>query len=170
MNSNSKAGIQPSLISTVESPELSEAFFLNVGYQHLMHDKESDIWAGLWQLITTTAIVFDLDDRSFSERYCFRNPEKARQELVSWHKRGFDDQRPTGWVACRGVSACDLKESMQAHYGANYGSDVSCILLDSPFEERLRLTNDPQRISSLIDKPIDYVEHIIGYLASIGEL
>ncbi len=94
---------------------------------HPLYCEKSDTLSGLVRLITTYAICHDFSSDSmggFSERYCFDDPTRALEELIAWHKRDFDDQRPSGWVAVRMVSAKTLKESFNKHHGESYAKEL----------------------------------------------
>lgn len=80
--------------------------------------------SGIMNLITTVSIAHDFKGMSFSERYCFRDTERAYTEFLAWYKRGFDEQRPTGWIACRSVSGQDIKNSMEKYHSKDYASEA----------------------------------------------
>lgn len=60
------------------------------------------IWAALYRLMFTTAIVYGLDDYGYSRRYCFEDPTVARGELADWAKLNLNpSHEPSGFVAKR---------------------------------------------------------------------
>lgn len=89
-----------------------------------MYDEKADILSGLTSLITTTAILHNVVDGGYDERYCFKTRERAILELLKWCERGFNDQRPTGWVACRSVSGQDMFQSMETYHGPGYAENT----------------------------------------------
>lgn len=63
------------------------------------------VWAALMPLMFTTAIIFDISEISFEQRFCFQDKDMALRELQAWYDRGFNDVEPTGYIARRGKGA-----------------------------------------------------------------
>lgn len=129
-----------------------------------------DILAGLTELLTTTAILFDIGDISYEERYCFATKEVALKELVAWHERGFGDQRPVGWIACRGISADSLKNSMDTYHGVDYAMDVYALSGDKGNGAPIVNNSSELIIAEKLNISTQEVKHKVAYLRMIGLL
>lgn len=135
-----------------------------------LYDEKADIVAGLHELFTTVAIMFDVSETGYAERYCFLSESRALIELAAWHNRGFDDQRPTGWIACRGVSANEVEHSMLQYHGKDYAQAVE--LLADKKTNGLRIVSKPleQEIADELNMTFEDVTHQVAYLRLIGKL
>lgn len=109
--------------------------FINIVYSEANHT-----YAALTVLMYSTAICYDLHEpgtgAGWSERYCYEDPELALAELTAWHARGLNDQRPIGWVACRGVTAPTVKASFDKYYGKHYAQDTLEVARAAPIEKQ----------------------------------
>jgi hypothetical protein len=146
-------------IAILETPDYA--------YFNVMHCKENDIYAGLTRLISTTAICFELGNYGFTERYCFSDPLLAIEELRNWHNRGFNDQRPIGWIACRSVSNAQLIESMKKHHSENYGMDTLDAYM-TLFPSGIASYEAAPRIAKERNADLAKILHEIAYLQKIG--
>lgn len=133
----------------------------------------TDILSGLHKLTYTLAIVHDFSDSSmggFSERYCFSDPLLAVKEFIEWHKRGFDEQRPKGWVACRNVPSKTIKVSFEKYHSINYGKELMKYAggngVDNGFHHIIVSNKE------IIKKDLGYdenqINHLAAYLKEVG--
>lgn len=147
------------VIETLESDDY--------GYFNVLHVPECDIYGGLTRLMFTVAICYDLRELGYAERYCFDDPRLAKRELLAWHERGFNDQRPVGWIACRGVDETVLLNSFNKHYPDGYaGTTLSFI--ESNIESSIGLFEKAGEISRIINQEEEITRHHIAYLFSAG--
>ena len=75
-----------------------ESFLKDNGYQHIRELEDGSV-AALMPLLFTTSICVDLTMDSWSSRYCFKDPQRALEEL---RKMNSVDDVPTGFIARRG--------------------------------------------------------------------
>lgn len=134
------------------------------------YDLDSDIISGIHELFTTTAILYDVNENSYSERYCFLSRARAEDELIKWHNRGFNDQRPTGWVACRNVSSESIEVSMKKYHGNDYGQDVYDLSRDLGNGAKIMGSGSELDIASKLKMNVEDVIHQAAYLRYIGKL
>ncbi|MGR5559737.1 hypothetical protein ACQKQC_26015 [Vibrio fortis] len=160
------------------SPEELERFKESIESQQMnfpLYCKETDTMSGVVELLYTLAIAHDLETGhfgSFSERYCFENPVIALEQLAEWHSRGFDDQRPTGWVATRKISSSSIKESFSKYHGDDYGLDVLeyCRELCGDHEAIYYSTirDYKAEIADKLGYDVDKVMHLAAFLKEVG--
>ena len=82
---------------------------------------KTDSLNGLIKLAFTTAIVTDVNQTGYAQRFCYESPSQALAVHCAWHLRNFDPHHlPGGWIACRGVS----KKELISGYPDNYGYQV----------------------------------------------
>lgn len=123
----------------------------------------------------TLAIAHDLSDDDmggFEERYCFEDPLLALEELVEWHKRGYNDMRPQGWVAVRKISSMQtLKASFDKYYRQGYGEEL---LPYSISEDGRKIHSYILSKTSDIQRDFGYdentIKHLASYLKTIGQV
>jgi len=73
---------------------------------------------GLVQLLHTTAIVTDVGQTGYHQRFCYEQHPQALAAHCAWHKKNFDPYfLPRGWIACRNVSKSELIDGYPAGYG-----------------------------------------------------
>ncbi len=82
---------------TPEQVDKAIAEFKTHGYFYVRHLPD-DSFAGLSKLIYTTAIHTGLNDTGYESRFCFNDPDKAREEI---DKLVSADSVPSGNIAQR---------------------------------------------------------------------
>lgn len=65
------------------------------GYMHLTETEEHGI-VGLYNFLFTSAILSDLNDTGYHQRWCFHSMDDALDALVEWKRNGFAGE-PEGW-------------------------------------------------------------------------
>lgn len=133
-----------------------------------MYCAESHISAGIMPLMFTYAICFDLNEHGFDERYCFPTLERAYLELIAWHGRKFNDQRPIGWVACRGIAPSVICKSIQTYHGLDYAKETLMAYQKLPFEHQVG--NVHEKLATTIDKHINDIKHELAFLRLAGKV
>lgn len=136
---------------------------------------ESETMSGLHQLFATTAIAFDLSMNTmdgFSERFCIPDEVTAFEELIRWHQRGFNDQRPQYWVAVRKIgSKKQFKESYERFYREGYGSEL---LPYAKTEDgslfHSAIISRRESIQEDLGYDRDMINHLASYLLFIGDV
>lgn len=106
-----------------------KTFLTESGISEIHYSEKNDITSGLLKLIFTTAIVNKLSNSNYNfyqERFCFEDRLTALTELREWHERDFEMPYPVGWIACRGVTAEQLRDAFPndyAHDVLQFGSN-----------------------------------------------
>lgn len=84
------------------SPERAESIerALNDPMNHFLRWRmlSDGTYVGMIQLLFTVAIVTDLNECGYSNRFCFDNPELA---LSEYDRLVDGDSEPVGWIARR---------------------------------------------------------------------
>ncbi|MDK9793759.1 hypothetical protein [Vibrio sp. D431a] len=135
---------------------------------------ESDTLSGIIPLLFTRAIAHDisLDPISgFSERYCFESDLDAVEQLIEWHKRGFNDMRPSGWVAVRKISSSKvLRESFEKYYRSDYAHELLPYgKSDDGVVVHAFILDKMEEIRSKFGYTESEVKHLAAYLRHTGQ-
>lgn len=148
------------LKKSVISDEIKKKLEKDWGIYLPMYSERNDVVCGLVQLFSTVAIVYDINEFGFEERYCYSNSFRAVSELAAWKEREFNDQRPTGWIACRGLSKADLIKA----YGKDYAHDILRVMNDAGCKDNFITDSDIKNISEILDMDIIDVAHKVSFL------
>ncbi|MEH0791095.1 hypothetical protein KW882_02180 [Vibrio parahaemolyticus] len=138
-----------------------------------LYCEKTDTISGLHQLAFTLAIAHDFSDQpmgGFSERYCFEDPMLAVEELIEWHKRSFDDQRPKGWVACRNVSSKSIKKSFEKHHSEDYAKELLKYAGGNGIDNGAHhiIMGNKARIKAELGYDDNHIKHLAAYLKEVG--
>lgn len=72
---------------------LNESDVINLGYSNPIYSEEHG-WCALVQFMFTWAIVSDIHEMGYVDRWCYSSEEKAKTALLSWAGK---DGEPDGW-------------------------------------------------------------------------
>lgn len=87
---------------------------------------------------------------------------------MKWHKRQFDDQGPTGWVATRMVSKKAIKESFDKHYGEEYGHHILPFAFNGELYTSDTLSKNKKKATQELGMDIEEYESLSAFLKYSG--
>ena len=131
---------------------------------------KTDTLHGLVDLAFTTAIVTDVGQTGYHQRFCFEYRAQALAMHCAWHKKNFDPYfLPRGWVACRGVSKQELIDGYPTNYGQELIEAYRYIYICEP-----KLHSDvvakKAELASEIMCSENTVKHLAAYLKELNIL
>ncbi len=131
-----------------------------------LYDEASDTLSGVVRLLFTLAIAHDLGESTmdgFAERYCYEDPVLGLEELISWHQRQFNDQRPAGWVASRMVSGRAIRESFEKYHSDTYGYEL-LPYMNKANPDHVDVLSNKEVIAKDLGCDVNTVQHLFAYL------
>lgn len=72
---------------------LTEPEIIEMGYSNPIYTEEHG-WCALVQFMFTWAIISDIHEMGYVDRWCYATEEKARKALEEWGGKGAE---PAGW-------------------------------------------------------------------------
>ena len=125
---------------------------------------------GLIKLLYTTAIVTDVGQTGYHQRFCFEFHPQALAAHCAWHKKSFDPHfLPRGWIACRGVSKQELIDGYPAGYGHEVIEAYRYIYTCEPKLHADVVAKKPELAREIMCSE-NTVKHLAAYLQAIDIL